>query len=248
MKRMNIKMGLVSVMAISTLGAQAVTSTSDWEWKRSHPSGLAQGGPMGIQGGVGWNHDGSRGVGGVERLFTPNEQSWGEDYLDAPKALARMQHIENKGFEFEYITMSGQSIRSGCRVVNTGTSSGPLYWFLDHYEPGKGYRIFRNGILIHQEFFDPQPVPPRIDFKETGPDQVEWWIQRTPKLENYQVRVSWDGGESWLSRGFKDNHVVLALEEPRRKPGVQPWIEFQIAQGFVVTTNRYVMGKGFTSK
>jgi hypothetical protein len=150
----------------------------------------------------------------------------------------------HSSFEFEYITLSGQSLRVGCQKVGL-QNSGAFHVFLDHYEPGKGYRIFRNGILIHQEFFDPQPVTPRIDMKESGPDQVEWWIQRSPKFEGYQVRVSWDGGDSWFSSGFKDNHIVLNLEESRRKPGVQPWIELQIAQGFVVTTKRYVMGTGF---
>lgn len=242
MKRMICTAGWAVLLASAPLWGQTTASTSGWD--RSHPTNLAAGGPAYIFGSMSWKEDGSSGTGQFNFIGTPGERIWGEDYMDAPKALARTRKIATPGFEFEYITVSGQPVRVGCRKVGV-QNWGAFHVFLDRYEPGKGYRIFRNGILLHQEFFDPQPLPPRIDLKESGPDQVEWWIQRSPKFEGYQVRVSWDGGDSWFSSGFEDNHVLLNLEESRRKPGIQPWIELQIAQGFVVTTKRYVVGKGF---
>lgn len=245
MKRISITQAMASTLMVSMLGAQTATSTSDWDWKRSHPTGLTQGGPLGIFGWIGWTRDGVNDRAGILKLFTPNEQDWGGDYLDAPKALDRMHRMETPGYSFEYITLSGQSLPSGFRVLNMGNNSGALYCYLDHYEPGRGFRIYRNGILIHEEFFNPEPLPPRIEMKELGSNQVEWWIQRDSKILWYQVRVSWDEGHTWIARGLNEDHVVLTLEDSRRKPGILPLIEFQIAQGFVITTKRYVVGKGF---
>lgn len=236
--------GLITILASSPLWGQTIASTSGWD--RSYSKNFADGGPVYVFGNMSWKEDGSSGSGQCISIGTPGEHMWNEDYLDAPKAMARMRKGESPGFEFEYITFSGQSLRMGCRKVGVN-NWGAFHVFMDHYEPGKGYKIYRKGILLFQEFFDPQPVPPQVEVKETGPNQVEWQVQRSPKLESYQVRISWDEGGSWFSGGFKDNHVVLNMEESQRKLGIQPWIEFQIAQGFVVTAKKYVMGKGFTS-
>lgn len=249
MKRIISMAGWVAIIAAVPLWSQTTASTSGWE--RSHPKNLTEGGPAYILGSISWKENGGGGgTGQCRNILTPDEQIWGEDFADAHKALARMRRIEtmqpHADFEFDYVMISGQSLRVGCRKVGV-QNWGAFHVFLDRYEPGKGYRIFRNGTLIHEEFFDPHPTQPRIDFKEINPDRVEWKIQRAPKFEMYHVRVSWDGGETWFVSGFKDNHVVLNLEESRRKPGVQPWIDFQIAQGFVVTTHRYVIGKGLVS-